>query len=205
MNGKKLLESLCYIKAPGPRPSFSILHILKALEVIASEGFVGRVRLSRELKLGEGATRTLIDRLKEAGLIKCDKPGCTLTSKGREVWNFLSSKFAVKIDFGESELTVGKWNVAILVRGSYGRVENGMKQRDAAIKAGAKGATTLIFKNGRLLIPNISEDVSKDYPKAFKHIMDALKPMEGDVVVIGSADEKEAAEYGALAAAWTLL
>jgi len=51
----------------------------------------------------------------------------------------------------------------------------------------------------------ISEDVSKDFPEAYRQVMETLRPQEGDAIVIGSADEPKKAEYGALAAAWTLL
>jgi hypothetical protein len=59
---KKFLESLLEEKAPGPYPSFSIFHIIKTLELIAKMSQVGRGKLSEELKIGEGATRTLIER-----------------------------------------------------------------------------------------------------------------------------------------------
>jgi hypothetical protein len=47
--------------------------------------------------------------------------------------------------------------------------------------------------------------VAKDFPKAADQIVSLLKPEENDIVIIGSADTLGKAEYGALAAAWTLL
>ncbi len=70
--------------------------------------------------------------------------------------------------------------------------------------AGAKGATTLIFKNQTLIQPGISENVARDFPEIFNQITKQLELEENDVVVIGSADTWEKAEYGALAACWTL-
>jgi hypothetical protein len=71
--------------------------------------------------------------------------------------------------------------------------------------AGARGATTLIFKKGKLVMPNMSEDISRDYPVAYKQLTCLLHLNEDDAVVIGGADSLDKAEYGAYAAAWTLI
>jgi 5,10-methenyltetrahydromethanopterin hydrogenase len=70
---------------------------------------------------------------------------------------------------------------------------------------GARGATTIMLKSRRLVIPSVSENVAKDFPKAANQAIRLLQPSENDVIIIVSADNLEKAEYGALAAAWTLL
>jgi len=80
-----------------------------------------------------------------------------------------------------------------------------MEQRDAALLIGAKGATTLISRKGKLTIPPEYRNIAKDFPKISRKIIDSLNPEENDAIVIGSADTLEKAEYGALAAAWNLL
>jgi len=202
---KKFLESLVAEKAPGPYPSFSVYHVIKAFEHVAKIGEVGRGKLSKELKIGEGATRTLIERLKTADLISVSKKGCSLTEKGKKIWNEFESIFPQKINLERSELALADCNVAVQVRGGGDRLRIGIEQRDAAVIAGAKGATTLVFKGKKLVIPNISDDVSRDFPVAFRQITALLKLRENDAVVIGSADTWGRAEYGALAAAWTLV
>jgi hypothetical protein len=47
--------------------------------------------------------------------------------------------------------------------------------------------------------------VVRDFPKAAQQIVRSFKLEEDDVVVIVGANNSETAEYGALAAAWTLL
>jgi len=205
MTVKKILERLVEERAPGPYPSFSVFHIIRALELIAKKGPIGRGRLSEELKTGEGATRTLIDRLKGARLIVISKPGCSLTTEGERVWNEFQSIFPRKIRLEKNELTFAARNVAMLVRGRGDRVGVGVEQRDAAIITGARGATTLVFKNQKLMVPTISENVARDFPVAFSQISGLMELEENDVIVIGSADSWEKAEYGALAAAWTLI
>ncbi len=202
---KKLLEELSKGKAPGPFPSFSVLHLIKALELMAMKGPIGRGKLSEELKIGEGATRTLINRLKDAKMVAITKPGCSLTKKGEEIWKKLQLIFPQKVKLEKSELTLAPYDVAILVRGCGHKVGSGVGQRDAAVMAGAKGATTLVFRKQKLILPTLSEDVSRDFPIAFNHISELLELKENDAVVVSSAETLEKAEYGALAAAMTLV
>ena len=202
---KKLLESLLEEKAPGPYLSFSIFHLIKALELIAKEGPIGRGKLSEELKTGEGAIRTLIERLRDAGLITVSKQGCSLTEKGENIWSEMQLFFPQKVKLEPNELALASCNVAIKVRGCGDKVRSGLEQRDAALLAGAKGAITFFYREEKLILPAISDDVAKDFPDAFGEIIKHLLLEENDVVVIGSADSWDKAEYGALAAAWSLI
>lgn len=201
---KNRLELLLEEKAPGPCPSFSVVHIIKALELMAVKGSIGRGKLSEELNIGEGATRTLINRLKSAELITSSKLGCSLAKKGKELWGELHAIFPQKTDLKKSGLTVAAYNVAILVKNHGQKVGSGMAQRDAAIMVGAKGATTLVFKNRKLVMPEVSEDIATDFPTVYNQITE-MKLEENDAVVIGSADSPQKAEEGALAAAWSLI
>ena len=201
---KKLLENLLEEKAPGPFPSFAIYHLVKALELVA-KGHVGRGKLSEELKIGEGATRTLIERFKAAHFVSVSKKGCFLTEKGKKLWSEFESVFPQKISLEKNELVLTECNIAVLVKDCGDNVRKGVEQRDAAMMAGAKGATTLVFRNKKLVMPNMSDDVNHDFPIAFRQITSILKLKENDVVVIGSADTLNKAEYGAWAAAWTLI
>ena len=201
---KQILEKVKSEKAPGPSPAFSVFHVLRAIELLA-EKTVGRSRLSKELKVGEGTMRTVISRLKDAGLIKTSKLGCSLTGKGLKLWDEYKKVFRKKVEIGENELTLADYNFAILVKNYGNKVESGIKQRDAAVIVGANGATTIILKEGHLIIPSVSDDVAEDFPKAANQIVRLFQPEENDVIVIVSGDSSEKAEYGALAAAWTLV
>jgi len=204
MSTRKILEALVKEKAPGPIPSFQIFHIIKALELI-SHTPVGRGMLAKKLGIGEGATRTLIERLKDEQIISISKSGCTLTKKGEQLWKRIEKVIPSKIELEQSRLTLSAYNVAILVQGKAGKVKLGMEQRDAAFLAGAKGATTLVVKKGKLMMPCEDVDIKETVPEIHKKIISSLKPHEDDVIIIGSADTRDFAEYGAIAAAWTLL
>lgn len=200
---KQSLENLIREKAPGPSASFSVFHLLLALAIIAEKP-VGRSKLAEELNLGEGVARTLAGRLKHAGLIATSKAGCSLTDKGLRLWKEYESTFKMT-EIGKSELTLGDYSFAILIKNRGHKVKSGMEQRDAAVMTGAKGATTMLFKKGRLIFPSTNRDVGEDFPKASKQISSVLKLEENDAIIIASSDGPRKAEYGALAAAWTLL
>jgi len=201
---KQILEKITGEKAPGPSPTFSVFHMLRAIELIAKKA-IGRSKLAEELGVGEGAMRTMINRLKDAGLITTSKLGCSLTSKGLKLWNEYKTVFGRKVGIGKSELTLADYNFAILVKNRGHKVKSGMEQRDAAIMVGAKGATTIMFRAERLIIPSVSDNIAKDFPKAANQMVRLLQPEENDVIVVGGADSLIKAEYGALAAAWTLV
>lgn len=204
MSTRKILETLVKEKAPGPTPSFQIFHVIKALELI-SHAPVGRGMLAKKLGIGEGATRTLIERLRDEQIISISKSGCTLTKKGEQLWKRIEKIIPLKIELEQSKLTLSACNVAILVQGKANKVKLGMEQRDAAFLAGAKGATTLVMKKGKLTMPWEDVDIKETVPETHKEIINSLKPHEDDVIIIGSADTCDLAEYGAIAAAWTLL
>jgi hypothetical protein len=83
-------------------------------------------------------------------------------------------------------------------------VKYGLEQRDAAITAGAKGATTLVFTKNGLAMPGAKEDVSESGSSIIA-ALSKLNLTEGDVIIIGSADEKIKAEIGVKTAALELL
>lgn len=201
---KQVLERITREKAPGPSPTFSVLHVLHAIELIAKRK-IGRGKLAEKLKVGKGAARTIISRLKETGLISTSKVGCALTDEGLRLWNEYRSIFKKKVEIGKNELTLANCNFAILAKNRGHKIKSGIEQRDAAIMAGAKGATTVLYKDGCLIIPSVSDDAVRDFPEAANQIIEVLQPEENDVIVIGSAESLEKAEYGALAAAWTLV
>ncbi|MDI6691124.1 MAG: DUF4443 domain-containing protein [Candidatus Bathyarchaeota archaeon] len=201
---KQILEKIAGERAPGPSPTFSLFHVLNAIEIMAKKP-IGRGMLAENLKVGEGAVRTLISRLQKAGLVATSKAGCILTKKGLSLWKEYKAIFKEKIEIEKNELTLAEYNFAILVKNHAHKVESGMEQRDAAVMVGAKSATTLLFKEKRLIIPSVSNNVAEDFPKAASQILKLLKPEENDVVIIVSANSPEKAQYGALAAAWALL
>jgi len=110
-----------------------------------------------------------------------------------------------------SEKTIGRKRLSKLLGIGEGATrmanpkKHGLEQRDAAIKVGAMGATTLIFRNNRLKMPGVQEDIFERIQPIYYMLKTKLKPKENDVIIIGSANKKLLAEFGAKAAAFELL
>jgi predicted transcriptional regulator len=204
----KLLEVIERVTrkiAPGPAPAFNEAHVVKALEVIGNYGVVGRIRLSKELGLGEGTTRTLLKHLKKEGITRSSRSGISLSEEGERLFSNLRSKLSEGVEVPSSRLTVGSFNIAILVRDSAQAVKSGMEQRDVAIKSGASGATTLVFSSNKLSMPTREEDISESMPSLHNQLVTKFKPKENDVIIVGSGENRKLAEIGAKMAALKLL
>jgi len=191
--------------APGRTPSFTEAHVVKALEIISEKEAVGRITLSKKLALGEGVTRTLVRHLKNEGVIEVSKYGIALSEYGKKLFSNLRSKMSEGIEVPNSPLTVGPFNIAVLVRNAAHQVRRGVEQRDTAIKAGALGATTLIFSHSKLTMPSSEEDVFKGISSIHNMLVSKLNPKENDVIIVGSGENKTRAEVGAKMAALELL
>lgn len=201
---KKFIESLASEKAPGPSTTFSMFHIFFALELMAQKS-IGRNKLAEKLNVGEGAIRTIISRLKEAGLITTAKEGCLLTTKGKEIWKKFEELFPQRTEIEQTELTHSTCNYAFLVKNSGNKIGSGIEQRDAAIMGGAKRAIAIVSRKGRLVIDSVSGNIENEFPNAASKILKNLKPQDNDVVIIASAETIMKAKRGAFAAAWILI
>jgi predicted transcriptional regulator len=190
--------------APGRPPLFAEAHVIQALEDINVQQTVGRMKLSRDLQLGEGEARTLVKHMKNERLIEVSKSGISLSETGKDLLGSLRALLSEHVEILSTSMTVGSFNVAVRVAGMKDSVKYGLEQRDAAMMAGAMGATTLIFTKNELSLPGTGENVSTIDPCLLVAVS-KLSLKEGDVIIIGSADEKIKAELGAKTAALELI
>jgi len=189
----------------GPRAVFTEVDVLKALLAIGRSGRVGRGKLGTVTALGQGEVRTLIKRMKDRQLITIEADGCKLSKRGEKEYAKLSSLIVSSGPVSARSLHLGKECWAVLVRGAAGAVRYGIEQRDAAIKAGADGAFTSVFRSGRFMIPGESVDCERDGPVEPWTTLRKMGPLEGDVAVVTGSPNSRASEDGALAAMLTLV
>jgi predicted transcriptional regulator len=201
---KRFIESLASPKGPGPSTTFSMFHIFYALELLAEKP-IGRNKLAEKLNVGEGAIRTIVSRLREAGLIVTSKEGCILTDKGLSLWKSFVEVYPKRVEIGKTALTTSKFNYAFLVKNRAHKVGSGIDQRDAAIMGGARRALVIVCRNGRLMIESVSNSIEEEFPEAAGEILEKLGPENNDVVVIAGADDPLRARRGAFAASWVLI
>jgi len=194
----KLLKNLPEKTTPGRLPSYTSAHVLYTL-IYLENNKVGRKQLASELRLGEGTVRTLLRRLREESLIMVDRQGISLSIKGQRFLDNLRKTLSWS-DFPYIEITVGDQNFLVLVRGAADWVRQGVEQRDQALIHGARGATTLVYRDGRWEMPGLGDEVEP----LLSEYLDSFSPREKDVAVIGSSEDRFTARLGGLAAALDL-
>ena len=185
--------------------TFSIPHVLKALQLLAKERFVSRAMFGKEIHIGEGAVKTLILHLKEAKLVDSTKSGTFLTEKGHKLTNQIQSAIPKECKIKKCGIIQGKYNHAILLKNYSMTIKTGLEQRDYAILYGSSGCTTMICKNKKLVFPGDEKECFIEDIKTGNYILENLCPDEGDVIIISSSDDPFVAEISAKnSALWTL-
>jgi hypothetical protein len=198
----KTLQKVANRFAPSRVLSFDVVHVFKTLQLIQERGHVSRDTLHKKLEMGEGTVKTLVRHLKMQDLIQSTNAGTKMTKKGSSLFSELLSSIPSEVSLSKCSITLGKHNYAILVKQMSSSIKSGIEQRDAAIKMGASGATTLLFKDNKFVIPRTDYDALKDDSSLSKRLIEGLYPAEGDVIIIGSDNHsKKRAEFAAKSAA----
>ena len=201
MDALSILREIAGKVAPGRPPAYTEAHALMGIEVIGSGLGIGRQQLSRALGLGEGTIRTLVGRMKALDLVATSRGGMHLTGDGEAVLETMGDLFW-GCGLPALAITVGPVNYAVLIRGVSSKIKGGIEQRDAAIIAGASGATTLVLDDQGLRMPGMEEPIAESVRSL---IMEELGPSQGDAIIIGSSDDPILAEMAAKTAALKLL
>ena len=198
----KTLQKVADRYAPSRVLSFDMVHVFKTLQLIQENGHVSRENLCKDLGLGEGTIKTLVRHLKMQNLIESTNAGTTMTKKGNSFFSELLSSIPSEISLSKCAITLGKFNYAVLVKQMSSMIKDGIAQRDAAIRMGASGATTLLFKDNKFLIPHTDFDSLKDEHQLSEQMIKNLHPQDGDVIIIGSDNySRMKAEFAAKSAA----
>jgi len=201
-----IIQIISSTKQLGPSRTFTEIQLIRAILILGERKVLGRTLLSRLLKIGSGAIRTLLNDLEIHNIIIIEKTGCRLTEIGQSIYSDISEKILLIDQIDAGKLSIANYDAAVIVKKSSQHIYLGIEQRDAAIRIGAKGATTLIYEDGKFVIPKGSTDCAKDFPSNIWNIFEStFSPLNGDVIIVSSADEKEDAINGVLASALTLI
>jgi hypothetical protein len=189
-------------------PAFKPHHAAVALILIGREQPLGRYDLCEKMSIGEGSVRTLMKRFSEANLIEAEgKQGQTLTSHGQALFDSIMKEIPIGLELDVKKLVMYDFAFANLVKGKVNKITDGIRQRDEAIIQGGygqAGATTLIQKAGNLVMPPDDFNILREYEEEALLVVESLRAEDGDVVVIGSANERNLAREVAMAAVMTL-
>ena len=163
--------------------------ILLTLKILEKQQ-TGRKNLAKLLGLGEATIRTLFRSLESQNLITSTRKGQKITDKGIDLLASVPH-FTLPKPVEGGDLTLSQHNSATLICDYADHVKNGIQFRDAAIIAGACGATTLIFSQGKLHFPDNTE-VPSDTTSLFNHFSFS----ENDILIMVTAETAQKAIRG---------
>lgn len=189
----------------GPVPAFDSIDAIRTFWAIGVFSPISRGELARRLGIGEGVMRSVLRLLVGKGLVRITKPGCIpAPSLGIKFAGTLSESIPVLSPVRAGRLTFNERAIGLLVRRGARRARMGIEQRDAAVRAGAMGATILVQRTKLHLTGSFEDEglIGKDTEKELRSL---FSPSEGDAIVLAYADDKRLAERGAWAAALTLM
>ena len=209
------------------KPTFEYVHIILALYVFSNNPTgLGRYRLEKELAIGSGTAKSLINKLKKKinfiAVFKDNiRKGHVLTPKGNEFLNRCKNKIPFLVQGDTSvlkDIIIESENLSVYicqVKSSADKITNGMAQRDAAIKVNGKGASCIVYNGTEFVFelgPSSEKDkehmlVNKEVQNYFKNIIiEANSILEkNDVIILGLGEKSEIARLASLNAALTLI
>jgi predicted transcriptional regulator len=199
-----LLSDDSMLARKGAKPSYGTIEVIRVLLKIKRVGLVSRAQLSEELGIGEGAVRSLVRKLSLMGLVEVIRSGCTLTTTGEQVVSAFSEHVRGPVELDLTDVWNHARSVGLSVKEGARIVGRGLEERDEAVRHGAEAAMVLIYRSGRVLMPEL-EDVTSQYPHFSEKITSSIKPGEDDCIIIAGASSYRRAESGALGAALSLL
>ena len=201
----QILQNIVSRKGSSKILTFSIPHVFKALCLLYQDKFVSRSKFCKELRLGEGAIKTLILHLKNVKMADTTKSGTFLTAKGKKFSENLTKVIKKECQINQCKIATSKFNHAVILKNYSFAIKTGLEQRDYAILYGSSGCITLIYQNHQLVFPGEELDCLKDDLVTRKKLLENLCPEEGDVIIISSSDDSFVAEVSAInSALWTL-
>lgn len=179
----------------GNIPNFTRIDVLRCF--LKFNKNISRQELAKELELGEGTVRTMLEVLKSKKLLGSNKRGHFLSKKGEETLSHINSFVKAIKDIASKSVYPNFKKVGIQLRG-ISSLKEIYKLRDTAVKHGADGALILRF-GSKLYAPE--SNYKQDY-NGLERLFDFEK---NDVLVISFSTEKRKAENGALAIAADLI
>jgi len=197
----KQLAKIADRYAPSRLLSYDLAHVFRALQLIDENGRISRNLLMDELRLGEGSIKTLVKHLKMQSLVETSNAGMWFTNKGQSLYHKLKESMPEEMSLGKCSLGLGNYNHAILLKELGDEIGTGIEQRDAAIKIGGIGATTIIYQEKKFLMPDRNQDSLRKDPKLKQQILENMSPKENDVIIVASSDNKKNANLAAKSAA----
>ncbi len=174
----------------GNLPNFNRIDVLRCL--LSIEKPVSRSYLSKELELGEGTIRSILDILKEKALLVSNKEGHSLSQKGKNSVENIKKRIILK-KIKSISLFPDKKAAAIQIKNPK-KMEKAVVLRDETVRNGAEGALILRYDDGLKFYELEHDGDLREIEKEFE-----LK--KNNIVIAAYSSSYKLAEHGAIAAA----
>ncbi len=168
----------------GAKPSFSDLDV--ALTFLLMESSKSRIALTKQVGVGEGAMRSILDALKDKDLLVSTNQGHEYSAKGADLRAKLHAAMSGPLRVC-TQFYPESAQMAIVIKGAG---ELSWHARDCAIANGAQAALVLSMKD-RLIASGLDED--------FSNLAEQTQAKKGDAVIVAVAKEPVVATKAALA------
>lgn len=175
----------------GNLPNFTKIDVLRCF--LKFDKNIGRQELAKNLELGEGTARTILEMLKSKNLLDSTKKGHFLSKKGSDTLNEIFQRISMPKLLTAENLYPNFKKIGVVVK-NVSNLKELYKLRDIAVKHGAEGALILKFED-KLYAPEL------DYEQDFTELEKYFELKNNDVLVVVFSDEKRNAENGAIAIA----
>ena len=175
----------------GNIPNFNRMDILRCFLRLSRN--MGRQKLAKELELGEGTIRTILDILKSKKLLSSTKKGHFLSKKGSHEFDKIIQSVGVPELIAAKMFYPEYKKIGVHIKNAPALKEI-YKLRDIAVKNGAEVALILKFED-RLYAPEAG--IRQDFGK----LEEQFDLRNGDILIVGFSNNKRYAENGALSIA----
>lgn len=178
----------------GNIPNYHEYDVLRVF--LSVEEGKSRAELAKNLELGEGTVRTILDILKSKGIIASTKQGHGLTNKGRELKIEYHKQIGTIKPLKLKELNPLFKRAAVIKKISTKK--RSFELRDIAIRNQAEGALILVYDKD-LEIPRAEVDFFKDFRKSYEEILNTFDINPGNTLVVVFAKSANLATNALLA------
>ncbi|NQU99008.1 DUF4443 domain-containing protein [Candidatus Woesearchaeota archaeon] len=179
----------------GNLPNYKEEDVLRTFLYIEDKP-VSRAELMKNLELGEGTIRTILNLLKEKKLLRSNRPGHFLSGKGKKI----KENIMEELD-GPKKLALkeykGMKSSGLLVK-NPGKKKINLDLRDEAIRAGAYSSILFIYDNN-LKIPFLDYEYKKNNPNDYNHLINNFNLEKNNILIVTFAINHRTSENSALA------
>ena len=185
----------------GPMFRFTDANVYYSLYLLSDGSRMGRKALAEASGVGEGSMRRILEKFREWNFVDIKQTGISITKAGLA---FLDQIPIRLVDVDITGSVVGAYQQGVIIYGVASKIGNGMQQRDAGVRTGAVGCTTILLVDGHLTIPP-DWDMDEKTPELAAKIHKDIDMTSDDVIIVGDADSKIVAIEAAISAAFDLI